>query len=171
MPINTQRETKETPKKTQLYIADYTDKSFVVTGDTIDHSKALLELKGTFNPKTKLGPGYIFSKARKESVETYINTGTITPFVFDRSKFNGFLSKSSKDKSSEKILEPVFKDLSLAFEAELEYTGDSILDTIQKIKDKYIVPPVVPKVSKKEKPKFSKKVETEEEYYSEEFSD
>jgi len=166
MPLNTQRETKETPKKTQLYLADYTDKSFVVTGDTLEHSKALLELKGTFNPKTKLGPGWIFSKARKESVENYINTGTITPFVFDKSKFNGF-SKSSKDKSSAEILEPVFKDLSLAFEAELEYTGDSILDTIQKIKDKYIpvvpVPLSVPKVPKKEKPKFAKKVETSEE--------
>lgn len=123
------QELKDT-KNTQLFINDYTEKSIVITGDTISHSKQLKELGGSYNPKLKIGAGWIFSKARKESVENYIKTGKVERFQFDKSKFS-----SAEEKQDEK-LEKAFSLLLSAFESDAEYDGEDVLETIKKVQKK-----------------------------------
>ena len=57
----------------KLNVQDYTDKSFVVTGELTrtykDHLKAL---GGKFNKNLKVGPGYIFSKSKQEKVMEFV---------------------------------------------------------------------------------------------------
>jgi hypothetical protein len=112
----------------ELIISNYTERSIVVTGDTISHSKALKELGGSFNPKLRVGAGWIFSKARKESIENYIKTGEIKPHVFDKSKFEAQKSVDVKK---------IFKTLYGAFEADAEYDGEDVLETIKQVERKF----------------------------------
>ena len=58
-----------------MNIEDYTDKSFVVFGETKNYKDALKELGGKYNSNLKVGPGWIFSKANREKVQLS-TTGT-----------------------------------------------------------------------------------------------
>jgi hypothetical protein len=127
-----------------LIVTEYTEKSVVVTGDTVFHSKNLQKLGGKFNPNLKIGAGWIFSKTRKESIENYIKTGEILPFVFN--------SKVVKDSES---LTKVFAMLKTAFNEDEEYDGKDIIETIKRIEKEFGVGnivPVVPVVTKTNKP-------------------
>jgi hypothetical protein len=65
----------------KMNLLDYTEKSFVVIGDTKDKRKELKELGGRYNPnlthpetKEKLA-GWIFSKKQKEKIQAFLTTG------------------------------------------------------------------------------------------------
>jgi hypothetical protein len=58
----------------EINIEDYSDKSFVVHGEnTKKYINKLKELGGKYNSNLKMGPGWIFSKDKKEKVEEYFN--------------------------------------------------------------------------------------------------
>ena len=56
-----------------ISLAEYSDKSFVVNGSTIDYKNKLKDLGGKWNPYLKTGPGWIFSNKRKSSVQDWMN--------------------------------------------------------------------------------------------------
>jgi len=58
-----------------ITIEDYTEKSIVVRGeDTKEIKEKLQELNGKYNPNLEGGPGWIFSKKRREEVEDLIKS-------------------------------------------------------------------------------------------------
>lgn len=66
-------ETKNIESK-ELIIEPYSDKSFVVRGNTKAHKEQLMALHGRYNRNLNGGPGYIFSNKRIKDVEEYIKT-------------------------------------------------------------------------------------------------
>jgi hypothetical protein len=60
-----------------LTITDYSDKSFVVRGDTKIHKEELKRLSGLFNANLRDGAGWIFSKSKRDDVEKYISSGVV----------------------------------------------------------------------------------------------
>jgi hypothetical protein len=58
---------------TDIQIKDYTEKSFVILGNTKDFSKDLKDFGGKWNPNLKCGPGWIFSKIHRDKVQDYIS--------------------------------------------------------------------------------------------------
>jgi hypothetical protein len=76
-----------------MEIVDYTEKSFVLCGDTKIHKNILMEMGGKWNPNLKVGAGWIFSNKKKDCVLEWINTIEKTPQV--NSNSNSFsLSQS-----------------------------------------------------------------------------
>jgi len=58
----------------EIYIESYTEKSFVVLGDTKPHKDNIKKLGGKWNSKLRDSKmGWIFPISRKDSVEEYIN--------------------------------------------------------------------------------------------------
>ena len=57
-----------------MNIEDYTEKSFVVFGETKNFKETLKELGGKYNSNLKVGPGWVFSKSNKEQVEQWMNS-------------------------------------------------------------------------------------------------
>lgn len=57
----------------ELIIEPYSEKSFVVRGNTKEYKHELMALKGKFNPYLNGGPGYIFSNAHLKNVENFIS--------------------------------------------------------------------------------------------------
>lgn len=55
-----------------MFLSKYSEKSFVVTGNTKDHKEELKDMGGKWNSKLSCGSGWIFSLTRKEEVETWI---------------------------------------------------------------------------------------------------
>ena len=60
-----------------LTITDYSDKSFVVRGDTKIHKEELKRLSGLFNANLRDGAGWIFPKSKRDVVERYISSGVV----------------------------------------------------------------------------------------------
>lgn len=59
---------------TEIYIEDYTEKSFVVLGDTKPHKDNIKKLGGKWNSRLRDNKmGWIFSMSKKDSVEEYIS--------------------------------------------------------------------------------------------------
>jgi hypothetical protein len=56
-----------------ISVSEYSDKSFVVNGSTIEFKNKLKELGGKWNPYLKTGPGWIFSNKGKSSVQEWMN--------------------------------------------------------------------------------------------------
>ena len=56
-----------------MEISDYSEKSFVVRGDTKPHKDKLKELGGKWNSNLTDGGGWIFSKKHKDAVEALLN--------------------------------------------------------------------------------------------------
>ena len=56
----------------EIIIEDYSEKSFVVRGETRKIANQLKELSGLYNSKLRCGPGWIFSKNKREEVEKKI---------------------------------------------------------------------------------------------------
>lgn len=65
-------EDEESTVKT-LCIVDYSEKSFVVYGDSRHLAETFKENGGYFNPRLKEGPGWIFSKRRRNEIEEIIS--------------------------------------------------------------------------------------------------
>lgn len=60
-----------------MKIEDYTEKSFVVFGETKNFKDALKEFGGKYNSNLKVGPGWVFSKSNKDKVEQWISSLSI----------------------------------------------------------------------------------------------
>lgn len=60
-----------------LIIEEYSEKSFVVRGDTKPHSNKLKDLLGSYNPRLRGGPGWIFANKNRGDVEDYISRNNI----------------------------------------------------------------------------------------------
>lgn len=59
---------------TDLYIEKYSDKSFVVRGDTKHYKEQLSAMCGRYNPNLKGGEGWVFSTTRrKEEVTEWLD--------------------------------------------------------------------------------------------------
>ena len=68
-----------------MNIEDYSEKSFVVLGETLPHKDNLKALGGKWNSRLRDGKkGWIYPMNRKSSVEEYISTGKVNP-VFSSS--------------------------------------------------------------------------------------
>ena len=109
-----------------LIVSNYTEKSVVVTGDTISHSNELKKLGGKYNPNLKIGPGWIFSKTREPIIQKYIETGEIEPY-----------KPIAAPKSDSFSFTHIFEDLKNAFKDDEDYNGKDVLETIRKIEEKY----------------------------------
>ena len=55
-----------------MFLSKYSEKSFVVTGNTKDHKEELKEMGGRYNSKLSCGSGWIFSFSRKDEVESWV---------------------------------------------------------------------------------------------------
>jgi hypothetical protein len=55
-----------------LTIEEYSEKSIVLRGNTRAYSQELTELSGLYNHKLRGGPGWIFSKNRREKIEEFV---------------------------------------------------------------------------------------------------
>ena len=62
----------EKRKKPKLIIDKYSDKSFVVSGDTKQYKNELKTLMGKWNPNLKCGAGWIFSNSNHKNVQEYV---------------------------------------------------------------------------------------------------
>ena len=63
-----------------MNIEDYSEKSFVVLGETLPHKDNLKALGGKWNSRLRDGKkGWIYPMNRKSSVEEYISTGKVNP--------------------------------------------------------------------------------------------
>ena len=154
-----------------IHIIQYSPKCIVVYGDVLKHSNALLQLGGKYNcgldtMRVPMGKGYIYSKFRQEIVEHYIQTGEIKKFEYDEKTKQQFQKKkieenstihaSGKPTSTTKSrmwslneIRSILKEMREAFEDDGYYQGDSIIDVIDQIEEKYLPKPKIIKASKK----------------------
>ena len=65
----------------ELTITQYTEKSFVVRGNTKDNKEQLKAMNGKYNSMLKGGPGWIFPNGLRSNIEKYISTGVVTKSV------------------------------------------------------------------------------------------
>jgi hypothetical protein len=56
-----------------MEIVDYSEKSFVVRGNTKEYKDKLKELGGKWNSNLTDGGGWIFSNTRKDKVEEWLS--------------------------------------------------------------------------------------------------
>lgn len=59
-----------------ISIEKYSERSFVVRGDTKPVKDALIEIGGKYNPHLRGGPGWIFSEKLRENVQSWIDSNT-----------------------------------------------------------------------------------------------
>jgi hypothetical protein len=135
-----------------LFVMPYTDKSFVVTGDTINHTRALVELGGKYNAQLRIGQGWIFAKPRQNSVEKYIATGEIEPFVYSTTTY--------ERKNNTEEVRQIFKEFRGAFDDDKDYVGSSIIEVISKLEEKYLN---IDKSEKKDKSDSEKDIKSDSE--------
>ena len=65
--------TSSTSRNSEMSVHDYSDKSFVVSGEaTKTYKNQLRELGGKFNRNLRTGPGWIFSKKSQEKVMEFL---------------------------------------------------------------------------------------------------
>jgi len=119
----------------ELIISDYTSKSFIVMGDTIPHSSALTILGGQYT-QIKIGNAWLFSMARKPSVELYIETGEIMPYQYPSNSGNGAQSKPVFD--FRKIFNAFFSEGISAFDPDSDYVGRDVKHTVSLLEEKYL---------------------------------
>ena len=68
-------EEQEEQEPTEITVEDYSDRAIVVRGDTKDFSEAFKKLNGRWNRLLTGGPGWIFSKTKKDVVRKIIDEG------------------------------------------------------------------------------------------------
>ena len=99
----------------KLNIEEYSEKSFVVRGDTKPHKDFLLEKHGKWNTKLQGVPGWIFSKKKLDCVTRFVeqvNSREKSKSVEDSDNL------SKKRKSMETILESYEPNLSMKIHME-----------------------------------------------------
>lgn len=70
---------------TNIKIEKYSDKSYVVTGDTIKYKEPLRLLGCKYNSRLKCGPGWIFPSSMLETVEDYFSLTSKKPSCITQS--------------------------------------------------------------------------------------
>lgn len=79
-----------------MEIVEYTEKSFVVCGNTKEYKEELKELGGKWNLNLKVGPGWIFSNNNRDKVTTWIsNINNIKNITNSAKNISTTLSSSS----------------------------------------------------------------------------
>lgn len=66
--VNDERAAETVADDNGLQLVDYSEKAFVITGDTRDKKDLLKALGGRFNPRLNCGAGWVFSKLRINEV-------------------------------------------------------------------------------------------------------
>lgn len=96
-----------------MELLDYTEKSFVVVGDTKNVKDQLKELGGRYNPnlthpetKEKLA-AWVFSKKQKDKIQTFLNNPAIT-IPKPSSPKSTHLPRTS-DESVDSLLDPIHR--------------------------------------------------------------
>ena len=56
-----------------MEIVDYSERSFVLLGDTKAHKDIIKEMGGKWNPSLSCGSGWIFSKKNQDNVEKWMS--------------------------------------------------------------------------------------------------
>lgn len=65
-----------------LLATEYSEKSFVVRGDTQKHKDALLALGGKWNTRLRDGPGWIFPTRLRDNYTTWFRTDKLVQSPF-----------------------------------------------------------------------------------------
>jgi hypothetical protein len=86
--------------KTEITIANYSERAIVVRGPTEPHKEALKELGGKWNRNLKDGPGWIFSKKSEPAVTAYLKSEPLSP-----------KAKPAQASNTKAVLERLRKDL------------------------------------------------------------
>jgi len=125
-----------------MYTQDYSEKAFVVRGDTKKHFVTLIKMKGRWNPNLRGGNGWIFSKKQEEKVEKWISIQNDE--LVEIAKKNNIFSQSIVDKKHDE------DDLKSESESDSELDSESdnenkLLTSFRKRKTESIVTPVLKK--------------------------
>lgn len=162
----TQPKTPTTKIHKDMFIMEYSPKSIVVMGETLDHSKELSALGGKYT-QLRMGMGWLFAKIRQESVENYINTGEVVPYQYTQADRDRFAARNEAAKKAsnpspgldKKMLRKLFKEFREAFDEDEEYDGTSIIEVIYQLEERYMekLKESVSEEAKEESPTPSKK--------------
>ena len=60
-----------------IFMEKYSEKSFVLRGDTRTYKEDIKKLGGKYNSRLKGGPGWIFPLVKEAVVKDYIDTGVV----------------------------------------------------------------------------------------------
>ena len=109
----------------QLNINEYSEKAFVVRGDTKPYKDNLLNRRGKWNPNLKGGAGWIFSKRHLLTMKLFVNRVnrgmTPTPVLRKQTKLVVDIpTPSRKRKAEETVRERYKRKLHREWEDELE---------------------------------------------------
>ena len=88
-----------------ITITDYTEKSFVLRGDTKEYSRFLADSGGKWNPNLKDGAGWIFSMKKKENIETWLKSETKNQSKNETKDESKSKSDSTSESKLDKILD------------------------------------------------------------------
>lgn len=89
-----------------IYIEDYTEKSFVVLGNTLEHKDNLRSLGGKWNGNLREGKkGWIYPLKDKEKVELYIETGKVTAPITPTYSIESLVKRIEELEERVKVLE------------------------------------------------------------------
>lgn len=134
----------ETPKNekpgvyTDIFISDYSPKSFLVLGNTLSHANALGKLGGTHTELRNMGLQWLFAGYKKDSVKKYIEEGIIQPAKWTGPNTWGTKANASPP-AGQPDLSKIFEEFSGAFDKDAEYTGESVLEVIGLLRNKFLV--------------------------------
>lgn len=143
--------------KKELTITPYSERSFIVMGSgTHDHSDALVSLGGKYT-QLRIGTAWLFPKIKQETVQHYIDTGEVKPYVYSQSDRDRFDRRNNPDFDIKQKLREIFKEFRDAFDKDEDYEGISIIDVIDQLEEKHLG---VQKITAK--PRLSKPVVKEE---------
>lgn len=143
--------------KKELTITPYSERSFIVMGSgTHDHSEALVSLGGKYT-QLRIGTAWLFPKIKQETVQHYIDTGEVKPYVYSQADKDRFDRRNNPDFDIKQKLREIFKEFHDAFDKDEDYEGISIIDVIDQLEEKHLG---VQKITAK--PRLSKPVVKEE---------
>lgn len=123
-----------------LFIIDYSDKSFIVKGDdTLKLSKDLENLGGKY-VSLNIGYEWLFASIRKESVELYIKTGTIKRYEYSKEEIKKFNTNDNNCRSyyNNSKMTSFFNEFRNCFDIDKNYSGKEIFKTINYLQEYYL---------------------------------
>ena len=131
----------------KIYLENYSEKSFVILGDTKPHKEHLKKLGGKWNSRLKDGKmGWVFTMSKKELIEKYITnykeTGKISEIEIQSYNKSKMFSMSQKD------LENILKRLE-----KLEQEVLDLRQEVRELKNNKTLEPVMDNAQDYEKPK------------------
>ena len=121
--------------KKDLFLIDYSDKSFIVNGnDTLKYSEDLVKLGGKYI-YLNIGYNWLFSLPRKKSLEKYIKTGVIEKFEYSKEEIKKF--KLQNNNYNFNNINSFIMELKNCFKENEFYEGKNIINTILQLEDYY----------------------------------